>query len=362
VGRIARIVLITPGDVADLAAGATLLGSGGGGDTQNAAATVRRVLDHHGPVRLLSPADLDPGAWVVPVAAIGATTVMIERLPGETEFTAAVRALERHLGIAVTALHGLESAGVNALLPVAAAAWLGLPLVDADGMGRAFPRIDQTVFTLAGLPTAPLALAEPSGAELLITGVDGAGAERLARAALPALGGWAASALCVMRATDSRRHALPGTISRALRLGRALRRGQRDPAERDRLLAGMAVRRLFTGTVLEVRQRGRDTAALSGTVTIEHAHSPRRTLRLEMADEYLLALDDGAVTAHVPEIIVMLHARTWYPISTERVAPGRHVDVLSLPAPPALRTPAAARLVGPPAFGLDLPMAGGTAS
>lgn len=354
-------MLITVGDVADLAAGATLLGSGGGGDAESAAAILRRVLERHGPVRLVKSRDLDPGAWVVPVAAIGAITVMLERLPGETEFAAAVRALERHLSIKAAAVHGLESAGVNALMPVATAAWLGLPLVDADGMGRAFPRLDQTVFTLAGLPTAPIALAEPSGAELLITGVDGAGAERLARAALPALGGWAATAQYMMRAAASDRYALPGTISRALRLGRALRRGQHDPSARDRLLADTAARRLFAGMVLEVRQRGRG-AALSGTVTIEHAGTHGRTLRLEMADEYLLALDDGAVTAHVPEIIAVLHARTWHPISTERIAPGQHVEVLSLPAPPALRTPAAARLVGPGAFGLDLPMATGSTS
>ncbi|WP_460352309.1 DUF917 domain-containing protein [Actinoallomurus acanthiterrae] len=341
--------------MADLAAGATLLGSGGGGDAQNAAAIVRCVLERLGPVRLLKPEDLDPVAWLASVGAIGATTVMLERLPGETEFTRAVRALERHLGIEVTALQGVEAAGVNALLPVAAAAWLGLPLVDADGTGRAFPRIDQTVFTLAGLPIVPLALAEPSGAELLITGVDGADAERLARAVLPALGGWAAGAQYVMRAADSRRHALSGTFSRAIRLGRILRRGQDDPHARDRLPAGIGIRRLFTGTVLEVRQRGRG-GALSGTVTMKHTDDPQRTLRLEMADEYLLAIDDGSVTAHVPEIIAVLHARTWHPISAERIASGQHVDVLSLPAPPPLLTPAALRLVGPGAFGLDLPV------
>lgn len=345
---------ITAGDVADLAAGATLLGSGGGGDTTDAAVMLRLALDERGPVELVRAADLDPRSWVVPVAAIGAITVMVERPPGGVEFELAVRALERHLGIEAVAVHGLESGGINALTPVATAAWLGLPLVDADGMGRAFPRLDQTVFNLAGLPSAPVVLTEPTGAEVIITGADDTGVERLARAALPALGGWAATAGFAMRAGQSAAHALSGTIGFALTLGRALRNARHDPAARDRLLAETSGRRLFTGIVMQVRQRGRG-GAVHGTVTVRHARVRERTLRLEMADEYLLALDDGAVTARVPDIIVVLHARTWLPISTEQVAPGQHVDVLRLPAPAALETRRAAALIGPGAFDLDLP-------
>lgn len=344
---------ITAGDVADLAAGATLLGSGGGGETTNAAAMLRHVLTAYGPVELVRATELDPDSWVVPVACIGAISVMVERPPSGPEFGAALRELERHLGVEVAAVHGLEAAGANALIPVAAAAWSGLPLVDADGMGRAFPGLHQTVFNLAGLPSAPVVLSEPSGAKVIIADTDGAGAERLARAALPALGGWAATAGFAMRAEDSDRHALAGTIGFALTLGRALRRAQQDPADRDKLLAEASGQRLFTGTVLQVRQRGRG-GATHGTVTVEHAVTRERTMRLEMADEYLLALDDGAVTARVPDIIAVLHARTWHPISTEEVAPGQHVDVLRLPAPAALETPEAAALIGPAAFGLDL--------
>ena len=35
----------------------------------------------------------------------------------------------------------LEMGGINSLVPIMAAARLGLPLADADGMGRAFPEL-----------------------------------------------------------------------------------------------------------------------------------------------------------------------------------------------------------------------------
>ena len=44
------------------------------------------------------------------------------------------------------------------MLPIAACARLGLPLVDADGMGRAFPELQMVTFTIGGISASPMAL------------------------------------------------------------------------------------------------------------------------------------------------------------------------------------------------------------
>ena len=43
----------------------------------------------------------------------------------------------------------MEAGGVNSMLPIAAAR-LGLPMVDCDGMGRAFPELPMVTFTIGG--------------------------------------------------------------------------------------------------------------------------------------------------------------------------------------------------------------------
>ena len=53
----------------------------------------------------------------------------------------------------IDALMPIEAGGVNSMLPFAAAARLGLPLVDADGMGRAFPELQMVTFTIGGVRT-----------------------------------------------------------------------------------------------------------------------------------------------------------------------------------------------------------------
>jgi DUF917 family protein len=51
--------------------------------------------------------------------------------------------LQRQTGQTVTALMAGEIGGGNGLVPVTWAARMGLPVVDADGMGRAFPLVSQ---------------------------------------------------------------------------------------------------------------------------------------------------------------------------------------------------------------------------
>jgi hypothetical protein len=44
--------------------------------------------------------------------------------------------------------------------PLLAAAFVGLPVVDGDGMGRAFPELQMCTFFIYGLPVAPAALCD----------------------------------------------------------------------------------------------------------------------------------------------------------------------------------------------------------
>ncbi|MEU9835936.1 DUF917 domain-containing protein [Streptosporangium sp. NPDC048047] len=345
-------MIISAVDVDDLSAGAALLGSGGGGDTTTLADLLRHTLTQYGPVRLIDPTQLPAEALVVPVGAAGSITVMLERLPSGREFVQAVHQIGHHLETQVAAVHGFEIGGANALVAVAAAAWTGLPLVDGDGMGRAFNGIDQVTFNAGGLSATPIALADPSGNQMLISSQDNSSAERLLRAAISAMGGWAANAIYPMRASQAAEHAITGSYSKAIALGRKLRDAQHRPRARVGMLTASSADLLFSGTILEVlRYLPPRTGA---TLSIEHHNDPRRTLRVEMADEYLLTIDDGQVTACVPDIICLLDTRTWQCITTEDVTAGRHVDVIRLPAPSQWRTSSAYHLVAPASFGLRL--------
>src|SRR5690606_12583941 len=114
--------------------------------------------------------------------AMGAPTIVIEKIPSGDELAAALGHYEAASGRRVTAVVPFEIGGINSCLPVALAARLGLPLVDADGMGRAFPELQMCTFTVHGLEACPVTLADERGNLALVETRSAAEAEGIARA------------------------------------------------------------------------------------------------------------------------------------------------------------------------------------
>ncbi|MDI3316271.1 MAG: DUF917 domain-containing protein [Bacillota bacterium] len=338
----------------DLALGATVLGTGGGGDPYVGCLMAREAIRRKGPVPLMDVEALPERGLVVPVAMMGAPTVLVEKLPSGEELARVVRALERRVGRPVVALMSAEAGGVNSTIPVAAAAELGLPLLDADGMGRAFPEIPMCSMHLAGVAATPMALADEKGNLELLETVDNFWTERLSRTATVAMGGSSIIALYPMEAGQVRGAVIAGTIGRAIGIGRVLREARSGGFEvLEALLDVTGGRLLFAGKVVDVLRRTqggfvRGTASLDGTGRDEGS-----VLRLEFQNENLVAVRDGLPLASVPDLLSVLDAETHTPITTEGLAYGQRVELLGIPSEPVWRTPQGLELVGPRAFGYD---------
>ena len=371
---------LTPADVDRFAFGVMLLGSGGGGQEQDVytiALMLRQALLANGDVRLLDPDEADPDGFGIRVGFLGAPTVMIEKLPSGDEALGALRTLEGDAAKRISAVIGWEMGGVSGLASLMVAAQMGLPFVDVDGMGRAFPRVDQTTYDAAGLPTAPIAITEPGGNSAVL---DANGIEKLARTVTVDFGGWAMEVATPLRLADAVRCGVPGSLARALELGsrwspRSVDRRWDAPASDDtqpsaatgRRLAGpeevlhaTAERAAASGGFLLTRGKVVEVWREStggfprGTVVLQHLEDADSFLRLEMQGEYLIALVDGEPIATCPDIICCLDAESGRTIAAERITYGCVVDVLALPAPPQWLRPRMLSRVDPRAFGYDL--------
>ena len=73
--------LVTEADLEDLARGAAVLGTGGGGNPYIGKLLARQAIREHGPVELVDAAEVPDDAVVVQSAMMGAPTVMVEKLP-----------------------------------------------------------------------------------------------------------------------------------------------------------------------------------------------------------------------------------------------------------------------------------------
>jgi DUF917 family protein len=349
---------LTAADLPDLARGATLLGTGGGGAPYIGSKLVERVLGD-GAITVLDPDDLDDDAFVIPTAQMGAPTVMVEKIPAGTEPTLALRTLEEHLGRTADATMPIECGGINSMIPFVVAAETGLPVVDADGMGRAFPELSMETFAVYGVHGSPLALAGERGERVIIdTGDDDRQMEWLARAVTIRLGGVGHIAEYAMTGADVKRTAVPRTISMALALGRAIREAReqkRSPfaAIADTLAPTLYshVRELFVGKVVDVDRRTTEGFA-RGLARIA-PQGDGDDLEIAFQNENLTARRGGELLAIVPDLICVVDHESAEPITTEGLRYGQRVRVLGISTPELMRTPEALAAFGPSAFGLD---------
>ncbi len=343
--------LLTHEDIENLAVGAALIGGGGGGGTYISKLQAQQAIAAHGPVRLIDLDELDDNALVISLCVIGAPTVGIERPFGESTFVDALGYLERHLGRRADALMTLEIGGLNALTPLPVAAQLGLPVVDADAMGRALPELQMTSFAAHGFAATPLVLYGDDGSRVLVETPSPAAAERMVRSLTTELGGSAASADYPLLGSQVKQAAIPHSISRTIEIGQMIRVTNTSEQRLAMMQDVLGDNLLFQGRVMDVRRQtdigfARGEATLAGT-GIFQSH----TLAIHFQNEYLVALLGSSVRASVPEIIVVFDLRSGDPIPVESLRYGQQVAVLVLPAPLVWRTPAGLALVGPRAFG-----------
>ncbi|KTR38563.1 hypothetical protein NS263_12995 [Curtobacterium oceanosedimentum] len=343
-------------DCSALARGAAVLGTGGGGDPYIGRLLAEAAVREHGAVPVVQVEDLPDDAVVLNVAMIGAPTVMVEKLPSGAQFAEAIRSLATHLGVTPTHVACIEVGGVNSTSPIVAAAELGLPLVDGDGMGRAFPEVQMVLPTLSGISATPMALADEKGNTAVFATVDNRWAERLARTATVEMGCSAITAQYAMSGAELKQSYVRGSLSLSVAIGEALvdaRAANEDPVVAVAAVLGGTV--VFEGKVADV-ERKTVTGFARGTARIAGSGSDtglEAVLRFQ--NEHLLVEVAGSVRTTTPDLIVTLDAETGEPITTEGLRFGARVRIVTAPADPRWHTPAGLALAGPRYFGYDTP-------
>lgn len=344
---------ITHADMAHVALGGAFLGTGGGGDPYIGKLMAEQAIAQNGPVQVVDVDAIDDDALIIPVAMMGAPTVMLEKLPRGDEAVAAVRALEAVLGRKADAIFCIEAGGLNSTIPIAVASAVGLPIVDGDGMGRAFPELQMVSMTMAGISACPMTMADEKGNAITMNTVDNLSTEKFARVITVEMGGAGLIALYPMTGKQAKQAILRGSLTLIHSIGQIITEEQaanRNCAERlARELNGV---RLFEGRVMDVDRRTEGGFA-RGTAVIDGLDGYQgRKMNLHFQNEFLVAeTEDGTALATTPDLICLLDLETGVPITTEQMGYGFRVIVFGLPCDPKWRSDHGLELVGPKYFG-----------
>ena len=323
-------------DLMDLAVGAAFLGTGGGGDPYIGRLMVQAAMDEGKTVVILDPSEVPDDALVIPTAMMGAPTVLVEKIPSGDEAVASLRKLEAYLGRKAFATMPIECGGINSTIPLVVGALTGLPVVDADGMGRAFPELQMETFSVLGVRGSPMVVTNEYGDSALIEAHDDKFMEWLSRGVAIRMGGAAYIAEYSMSGADVKRTAVPNTISLGVRIGRCLREAKKSHKSPIESLLRMLPETLYSygrviwrGKVIDVKRETKMGWAL-GFAKIEGVEEWKGVMEIQIQNENLIARVDGKVRAIVPDLICVMEAETAEPITTEYLRYGQRVVVVSV--------------------------------
>ena len=352
-------MFITTQDLEDLADGAAFLGTGGGGDPYIGRLMAKQAIRECGMPAIIEADELDDEATVLPAAMLGAPTVLVEKAASGEDIELSVKRLAQVIGRQPDAICPLEIGGINSMIPIVAAARLGLPLVNCDGMGRAFPELQMLTFNVYGIPATPAVIVDEHLETVIVETKDGKRAEDLIRAVAIWMGLSVMISCYPMTGRQVKKHGVKGTLTLALGVGRAISQGSKEGGAVESLLAYLRsteyynrCKVLFDGKITDLNRETTKGFSM-GQCVIDALDGSRQRMTVLFQNENLVARVDGRLVAIVPDLICIVDRETGQPVTVEALKYGQRVKVIGTSAAPVMRRPESLAVFGPQAFGLE---------
>ncbi len=344
-------------EVKQIAIGAALLGSGGGGNPYIGKMMAISAIKEHGPVTLLSPTEVPEDSFYVSASMIGAPAVAMEKFPNGGEFKRSFDMYAQYSGKKVSGTFPVEAGGINSMMPIVAAAELGLPVIDVDGMGRAFPELQMSTFFLAGHPVTPMVLTDERGNTSLVNTVDSFWAEKIGRNITVQMGASSTSVSDGMTAKQLNESGIVNIMTFCQEIGKLIQHAnsfKSIEAALNKLLEYTHGYKLLSGKITDI-SHVTEGGFNYGTTTIQGIDNDSDNVgKISFQNENIIMKINDRVVATAPDLIMMIDSDTLLPVTNEEARYGKRVYVIGLPADEKWRTDDGIKLVGPRYFKYDV--------
>lgn len=347
-------------NIDDIAIGAGLLGSGGGGSPEFARLMTAHAIKKGNAVQIVSLEDLPDNATTVMCGGMGSPNILSERLFTEHAGINCIRILENEINRKIDALIIAEGGGTNALYPLYLGALLDIPVVDADCMGRAFPALQMTTPNIYGTFETTQIVISNGLTHQILSAPNLFELEQKARPVVVEMGCAVSIALTQMTGAQVKKWTIKDTLSTLQRMGKAIRTTSQQPFNirleaLNKILADTDYQKaelLSEGKINGIRRTESGGFSLGG-FTIMNLQD-KEIIEVGFQNENLIVRkkSNKQNLAQVPDLITIVDKNTFQSISCEDLRYGQEVGILKMNAPKMMRSEEAMKVVGPGAFPL----------
>jgi hypothetical protein len=325
-----------------LLAGVGVLGTGGGGQVEFGRVILENDFRQGRTHRIVDVEDIPDQAFVVSGGILGSVKAIAEKgfdgvvRDWETKFDLldATRSMERYFGRKVDYVVPFELGGLNTPVIMSLASRLGIPMLNADLLGRAAPETQMTSLIGFGVSLYPMVMLDGEGTTAFVERADSIFfADQLGRWMVQQAKGMGANNHYPMDGTTAKRAVIPGTVIFAEALGEKVLQAAGGGEGVEAVRAHLGAHLLGRGRVLSVTEEDRG-AFFYKRATID---TGRGRLELTIKNEYMLVRLDGRIVTVFPDTIVLLDPATGRGVMSLDVQPGVEVAVMVAPCHPRLR-------------------------
>lgn len=351
--------------IEEITLGASILATGGGGDPEIGLLWTLDTIKKGKEIVMIKPEDIPDDVMGASVGCLGAPIVLTEKPPSQNILVKAFKQLSRYLGKKLELVIPFECGGVNSTVAYAIAGELGIPVVDVDGMNRAFPELHQTSWVANGSHASPAVSVDDRGNITIIdTEEDNLRAETIARSAAMAYGGISWKASYPLTGKEIKEKSILYSQTIAWDIGRAVmdaRNNHEDPIEKIiqelKRTQNVDSYRVFNGKIVDINRDfgGEATRGFSsGKIKLEGIGDYKDQIaEIDFQNEWLRLKVNGKTLCLPPDLITILDNETGEPIRTDIMKYGYRGSILLIPAQDRMRTKRGLEIFGPSYFGYE---------
>lgn len=365
------VILSNNQDIEDFTIGCCFFGTGGGGPPIFGQRMLLDALNAGKEIKIIDANLIQDEQWIVTPylmgtsgpetevqqkakKAYGLNEIKVSNMP-----TAATRLLlEQHLpSISLSAVVSYEIGAAATAGAMATAAWLGVPIIDADYVGRSVPEVIQMLPVANDIDLCPIANADAYGNEAIIhASMNRQMTERIGKALASASFGLVGQATLLSQAKKLKPYMLPKTLTNALKVGQIIRKVAGSKSDlNDQLNRLIGSKIIFEGAISTFNGYEQDGYYV-GDIFVDGENDFKNSqLKIWFKNENHIAWLDEKVYITSPDLISIIDESNGQPLTNSQLKTGLRIVIFGTPSHAQWRSGKALALLEPRYFGFDFP-------
>jgi len=339
--------ILDKNDVDALLIGLGIYGTGGGGDPEWGRKIIENDFSKGRVYEIVDPEDVEDDAFVCSGGIMGSVKALeymsydeiVESWEKEFILMKAFKEMEKIKGRKIDYIIPFEAGGLNTPVIMTLAARMGIPVINADAVGRSAPETQMTSFVGYGISLNPMPLVDHKGNTIVVMSANELTyADEIGRFVVTKGGGMGGNAHYAMSGAELKKSCIPGAISNSIRVGKLILEAQQkgiDPvAEFVEKENGL---KLFEGVVTEVVGEDKGGFYLTNVTLDGTKDYTNKKAKLVIKNEVMATWVDGKIKSIFPDLVCMLYTESGIGVMSSDIKEGMKISLVGFPCHERLR-------------------------